>query len=134
MTMLTPQQIAILRDKLKRLREGFESGIEVRRQSSGDVEFDQSRIGRLSRMDALQQQAFADAADRRARDRLIQLKAASQRLDENRYGSCLDCSEHIGIERLLGDPCTLLCADCQEDREAAERREAFRRLHQGRRS
>lgn len=134
MTMLTPQQIAILREKLKRLREGFESGIEVRRQSSDDIELDQSRVGRLSRMDAMQQQAFAEAADRRARERLIQIKAAAQRLDEDRYGDCIDCSEHIGIERLLSDPCALLCSDCQEEREAAARRETFRRLQQGRHS
>lgn len=76
------------------------------------VELDQSRVGRLSRMDALQQQAMAQATSRRAEIELQRIEQALARLRSGEYGYCAKCEEEIAAARLQVDPATLLCIDC----------------------
>ena len=76
------------------------------------VELDQQAGGRLSRMDALQNQAMAQAqAARRAGERR-RLKAALTRLSDGEYGSCTDCGDDLAPERLAHDPAAAKCMDC----------------------
>ncbi len=82
------------------------------------VELDQTRVGRLSRMDALQGQAMAQATLQRQRNELTRIDAALRRLDAGTYGDCLDCGEPIAAPRLVADPTATLCLTCAE---AAER-------------
>ena len=83
------------------------------------MELDQARVGRLSRMDALQQQAMARAAARRTELELQRLRVALERLRAGEYGCCAKCEEEIARGRLEADPATLLCIECAR---AAERR------------
>lgn len=76
------------------------------------VELDQTRVGRLSRMDALQGQAMSVEAKRRREVELQRIAAALDRLDEGGYGYCARCGEEIAIKRLQIDPSTPLCIDC----------------------
>jgi DnaK suppressor protein len=76
-------------------------------------------IGRLSRMDALQQQEMASGQVRRIEQSLQQVELALQRLTQNRYGLCLRCLQAIPYQRLKVRPTTTLCLDCQRDLEAA---------------
>lgn len=76
------------------------------------VELDQTSTGRLSRMDALQHQAMAQAQQRRRAGERLRIRAALERLDEGEYGYCTDCGEEIAAERLAADPAIALCADC----------------------
>ncbi|MCG8357826.1 MAG: TraR/DksA family transcriptional regulator [Kiloniellales bacterium] len=76
------------------------------------VELDQTRVGRLSRMDALQSQAMALETERRRALELRRIAAALQRLEEGEYGYCVTCGEEIPIERLSVDPATPQCVDC----------------------
>lgn len=76
------------------------------------VELDQQSVGRLSRMDAMQQQAMAAAQESRRRARLTAITAALKRLDEGDFGWCADCGEFIGAERLDLDPTLTRCVDC----------------------
>lgn len=76
------------------------------------VVLDQQSVGRLSRMDAMQQQAMAAAQEARRRARLVGIKAALRRLNEHEFGWCADCGEFIGIERLDLDPTLMCCVDC----------------------
>ncbi len=76
------------------------------------VTLDQQRVGRLSRMDALQAQAMAGATDaRRARERR-RLKQALARLDAGSWGVCVDCDEPIAPGRLAIDPAAERCVEC----------------------
>ena len=76
------------------------------------VELDQQSIGRLSRMDALQSQALAQAQQRR-RDVLNgSLQAALQRLKEGEFGYCMECGDEIEEARLLANPVVLKCVAC----------------------
>ena len=76
------------------------------------VELDQQSVGRLSRMDAMQQQAMANAQSRRRAGRLKAIKAALARMDAGEYGWCEDCGEDIPLGRLDLDPCAVRCVGC----------------------
>lgn len=76
------------------------------------VELDQARVGRLSRMDALQGQAMALETERRRDVELKRIDAALARIEDGSYGDCLGCGEEIAHERLTSDPTTPLCIGC----------------------
>ncbi len=76
------------------------------------VELDQTRVGRLSRMDALQSQAMSLETTRRRRAELQRIDAALRRMDEDEYGFCLGCGEAIAAKRLELDPAISVCIDC----------------------
>lgn len=81
-------------------------------QARAPVELDQQSVGRLSRMDALQQQAMASADGHRRLRELQRIEAALKRLDEGEYGDCLSCGEEIAEKRLRLDPAATQCVDC----------------------
>jgi DnaK suppressor protein len=105
------RRLETLRGELARVVEG--SAVAVR-----PVSLDEP-IGRLSRMDAMQQQEMARANRTAARARLSQVEAALARLDRGTYGACLDCDEDIAAARLAAQPEALLCIGCQREREEA---------------
>ena len=76
------------------------------------VELDQQSVGRLSRMDAMQQQAMAAAQSRRRAGRLKAIKLALRRMDEDEFGWCQDCGDEIPAGRLDLDPCAASCVAC----------------------
>lgn len=81
------------------------------------VELDQARVGRLSRMDAMQAREMSLAARRRAELQLGRIESALQRLDAGSYGDCVRCEEPIEQARLDFDPAALLCIGCATDSE-----------------
>ena len=81
------------------------------------VELDQSRVGRLSRMDAMQGQAMAIEADRRRQIELQRIAVALERLENDEYGYCLSCDELISEKRLNVDPTATLCITCASSAE-----------------
>lgn len=94
----------------------------LRAQETGDeaeqaVELDQTRVGRLSRMDAMQAQAMSVETGRRRRQKLLQIEAALKRMDDDDFGYCEECGEDIAPKRLEIDPTVLLCIGCAEARE-----------------
>jgi DnaK suppressor protein len=76
------------------------------------VELDQSRVGRLSRMDAMQGQAMSLEVNRRRQVELNRIEVALQRLARDEYGDCIRCGEVVESKRLEFDPSILLCIDC----------------------
>jgi len=82
------------------------------------VELDQSRVGRLSRMDALQAQAMSQASNRRRAATLRGVAAALRRIDQGDYGECRECGEMINPKRLEFDPTLRLCIACADGQEA----------------
>jgi DnaK suppressor protein len=81
-------------------------------EDSRPVELDQTRVGRLSRMDALQGQAMAAETERRRHQELERIAAALKRLEDGEFGNCLSCGEPIAARRLAADPTTPLCIAC----------------------
>ena len=82
------------------------------KQSRAPVMPDQQSVGRLSRMDAMQQQSMDLAKEERRAQRLAVLAAALKRIDEDEFGYCLRCGEDIPAARLDVDPAVTLCVDC----------------------
>jgi DnaK suppressor protein len=76
------------------------------------VILDQQSVGRLSRMDAMQQQSMDLAREERRQQRLGILAAALQRIEADDYGYCLRCDEPIKDARLKIDPAVLTCVSC----------------------
>ena len=76
------------------------------------VELDQTRVGRLSRMDAMQGQAMAAAQAERRRIERLRIENALARIADGTYGECLRCGEDIAEARLHADPATPVCVDC----------------------
>jgi DnaK suppressor protein len=83
--------------------------LNVSAEDSAPVELDQTQQGRLSRMDAIQQQAMAAETQRRRQREVQLLHAALKRVDEGEYGYCVNCGEEIEPERLALDPATPFC-------------------------
>ncbi|MCJ7500946.1 TraR/DksA family transcriptional regulator [bacterium] len=81
-------------------------------EAAGTIELDQARVGRLSRMDAMQQQAMARATNHRSALELQRIEAALVRIRTGDYGYCLKCGEGIAEKRLRVDPGALTCITC----------------------
>jgi DnaK suppressor protein len=81
------------------------------------VELDQSAIGRVSRIDALQQQAMALGMHERLLIRQRQIEAALARMEDDSFGSCCACGALVEPDRLDADPAAVCCMPCAEVRE-----------------
>jgi DnaK suppressor protein len=81
-------------------------------KSSQPVTLDQSSVGRLSRMDAMQSQAMALENKRRREIQLTRISAALERIEEGEYGYCASCEEEIDRRRLAVDPANPFCVSC----------------------
>lgn len=106
-----------MRERLIALRKELESLADASAQSSQVVELDQSRVGRLSRMDAMQAQAMAQASGRRREIMLKNIAAALTRIDAGEYGRCRSCEQAIARKRLELDPAASLCIRCAAQAE-----------------
>jgi len=99
---------SLLLDERQILRDIASSG----EQGAQTVELDQSRVGRVSRMDALQQQAMSQESMRRRQIALRNIESALARIESGDYGYCTDCGEDIAEGRLEIDPAGPLCVNC----------------------
>jgi DnaK suppressor protein len=87
---------------------------ETGQQAEEIVELDQARVGRLSRMDALQAQAMSLETGRRRRQHLLEVDAAIERIRSGDYGDCFECGDIINPKRLAADPVVTLCIRCAQ--------------------
>ena len=104
-------------EKLQALKQTLLTAQETGEQAEQTVELDQARVGRLSRMDAMQAQAMSKETGRRRRVKLLQIDAALKRIEEEDYGYCQECGEDIAAARLEADPAALFCIGCASARE-----------------
>ena len=114
---MTPRELNRFRKLLEDLREDLLSTSAVRDETSSTVHLDQQSVGRLSRMDALQSQALAKAGKERAERKLLMIAAALKRIDQDKFGECMECGEPINPKRLEIDPTTLYCIDCAQQQQ-----------------
>ena len=75
-------------------------------------------IGRLTRMDALQQQQMALHAGRRLEVQLSRIRGALMRIDERTFGACAMCGARVPPRRLELVPETPFCLPCLENIES----------------
>lgn len=106
-----------IESRLDELEAEAQRYLEDSANADSAVELDQTRQGRLSRMDAMQAQAMSKAARNRANQTLQRIAGTRKRLDSPEFGLCAGCEEPIAAARLLYDPTTLRCLDCAAARE-----------------
>lgn len=106
-----------MREKLLALRAELEAIAATGDESAAVVELDQSKVGRLSRMDAMQAQAMAQASVQRRDQTLRKITAALGRIERDEFGLCHSCEEPINEKRLDFDPTVTLCIDCANKSE-----------------
>jgi len=116
MVDLTATQEAELYQLLLDLKAETDELIKSSSVSCQPVDLDQP-IGRLSRMDALQQQAMAKASSDGLKKRLQLIESALQAFRRERYGDCRRCEEPIGYPRLRARPESPFCLECQAKME-----------------
>ena len=105
------QMTQIRQQIMARLAE-IEAENALGRDAQGVVTLDQQSVGRLSRMDALQNQAMAKAQQTRRDAERTRLDTALRRMDEGEYGWCEDCGDDIALARLQLDPAATRCVSC----------------------
>lgn len=104
----------------KRLQERSKAIIadqEARKKESTPVELDQARVGRLSRMDAMQHQQMSRASERLLDIEKQRIQTALRRIESGEYGTCILCDEEIAKKRLQFDPSLLTCISCAREAE-----------------
>lgn len=106
-----------LKTRLIEQRAALLDVAESSREAAQTVELDQTRVGRVSRMDAMQVQAMAKESERRRVLAMRRIDAALQRIENGDYGYCMACDEAIMASRLEVDPGALLCIDCASKAE-----------------
>ena len=117
MDALTTPQLNELKASLLEIRAQLDGRL-ADNTSSQPVDLDKP-IGRLTRMDEMQQQRMALEERRRARIRRAQVQAALDLMETGDYGECKRCEEPIALKRLVAAPETPFCVPCMS---AFERR------------
>jgi len=112
MEELSEAQIAELRAELVEMRAGLTELLHSMREGTRPVDLDQP-IGRLTRMDAMQQQSMTSAGRHEADIRLKQVEQALSAVERGLYGLCRRCDESIGYKRLSARPESPYCLGCQ---------------------
>ena len=100
------------RNALARRAAQLEQERAISREARAPVTLQQDSVGRLSRMDAMQQQAMAQAQDRRRQQESARIEAAMRRIDLGEWGYCVTCGDDIAAARLTHDPSTPTCIKC----------------------
>ena len=104
-------RLAYFRKRLEELEREIREDMDANPEDSGVVELDSS-IGRLSRMDALQNQQMALELKRRQENQLLRIKNAFKRLAKGQYGLCGKCKKPIEEARLEVFPDAVTCVRC----------------------
>ena len=102
---------------LRTLRDDTEASLCAAELSTKPVILDQTMVGRLSRIDAIQQQEMALASERRRIDILVKIDLAFKRIESGGYGYCIKCDEEIAEKRLMLDPTVLNCVICASENQ-----------------
>lgn len=109
---MNDDHIGRFRDSLLQLEQALVEFKETGDEAAATVTLDQTRVGRLSRMDALQRQAMSMELQRRRELERNAIAAALRRVADGEYGYCVRCGEAIAIKRLESNPAAALCIEC----------------------
>ncbi|MEP2935661.1 MAG: TraR/DksA C4-type zinc finger protein [Gilvibacter sp.] len=72
----------------------------------------ENAIGRVSRMDAINNKSVNEAALRKAQNKLNNLQVALTKIDDSDFGQCVKCRKMIPIGRILLMPQAITCVNC----------------------
>lgn len=113
MDELTKNQLATLQQQLCNNKAELLEQLAISEAAAGIVTLDQTSVGRVSRIDAMQQQSMAVSTRHKAKHKLLSIESALRAFDQDDYGFCSQCDETIAYGRLLAQPEAKLCIGCQ---------------------
>ncbi len=108
---MTPEEKETVKAEIEKRIKSAEDSIETLREQTAPVP-PSVAIGRLTRMDAIQQKSMAEANLNSAKKLILNLKLALEKLDDPNFGICVTCKNQIPLERVLAVPETKLCINC----------------------
>ncbi len=111
-TIMTDADLLKFTTRLHEIIAELQSFDAAASTSRNTVTLDQTSVGRLSRMDAMQQQAMANATSQRRKSEIIQAKAALARIKDGAFGYCAECGDDIAHKRLEHNPAVATCITC----------------------
>lgn len=114
---LSTTQLSTFEKQLLALRDELAAVSTISAESRKPVALDQTSVGRLSRMDAMQGQAMQLETERRRGVEQQRIEAALLRIEDGSFGYCTECDEDIALKRLEYDPTLPTCIDCQRSRD-----------------
>ena len=106
------QKIKKFRDLLIKEKDELKMLSLKTKDSRAPVILDQQSVGRLSRMDAIQQQNMNLATETNRNNKISQIENTLKRIKLGTFGICISCGEEISEKRLLIDPTVLKCIGC----------------------
>ncbi|MGI9356923.1 MAG: TraR/DksA family transcriptional regulator [Rhizobiaceae bacterium] len=104
--------VKLAKKRLAAKRAELKKASSIAADARDPVTLDQQSVGRLSRMDAMQQQAMDRATEEKRQHDLVRIEAAKRRLRDDEYGFCEDCGGEIPDARLAIDPMAERCVNC----------------------
>lgn len=69
-------------------------------------------IGRISRMDAINNKAVTESALRQAQEKLNKLNYVLSKIGSEDFGICMKCKTQIPVGRILIRPESMYCVNC----------------------
>jgi DnaK suppressor protein len=76
----------------------------------------ENSLGRISRMDAINNKGVMDAAKMQKKNKISKLKIALSKIDQSDFGICIQCKNEIQEARLMFMPESSLCIRCASRR------------------
>lgn len=107
-----PVSAAGYKRQLLELKTALHAQEQLDQEAQQPVELDQARVGRLSRMDALQSQQMLQEVARRRQAKLLGIDGALRRIEAGEFGDCFVCGNAIDPRRLAIDPTSTRCMGC----------------------
>lgn len=114
MKELDSKSLSKLKKQLKQIEHDLEEQLSISKSAAGVVTLDQTSVGRVSRMDAMQQQSMAVSTREKSNRRLQKVRLALKNMETGDYGFCKKCDDLISSPRLFAQPEANLCLSCQD--------------------
>lgn len=111
---MTDDQRQQCKDLLLQLHKAHQALGKEFETASDTVILDQTSVGRLSRMDAMQGQQMALEAQRRTEMQAETIEGGLRRVESSDFGMCFYCEKEIPFARLEADPTLTRCVKCAE--------------------
>ncbi len=108
---MNPEQKQAFKEALLKKKSRTEKHIEDLKELTQPIA-PENAIGRVSRMDAINNKSVNEAALRKAEEELKRMIHATERIDEAEFGKCRKCGEQIPMGRLLIMPGSINCVKC----------------------
>jgi DnaK suppressor protein len=111
---MTQDEREEFRAKLTAMQDENRAISESAVQDLKPMALDQTGVGRVSRIDAMQLQQMSQETARRRQQLLLKIEGALRRIESGRFGLCFLCETEIDLRRLNAYPTITRCRECVE--------------------